>query len=83
MIAARTIPAVKPERPGVLAVAPVPTYMEEGGSLRLADALAALAGQRFYTDEISLSTSATLGPRGATFTQAPHGASGGAGGSQP
>ncbi len=84
MIAARPLPAVKPERPGALAAAQLRTDQAEGRPLRLADALSAVAVEGFHSDEIPPSIAGTIGSRSATiFTQAPRGASGGAGGSQP
>jgi len=83
MIAARPLPAVKPEHPGVFAPVQIPIDLKESRPLRLTDALSAVAGQRFDNDETPPSRVATLGPRGATFTQATRGACGGAGGSQP
>jgi hypothetical protein len=83
MIPARALPAVKPERPGALAAAQARTDQAEGRPLRLADALSAVAVQRFHSDEIPLSIAAILDSRRATFTQAPGVASRGAGGSQP
>lgn len=83
MIAARPIPAVKPDRSGGLAVAPVPTDPAGDHPLRLADALSAGAAPRFHSDEISPPIAAIIDSSRANFTQAPRGASGGAGGSQP
>ena len=98
MIAARPNPARKPERLGVLAVARGPAdrpIIEVGRALVVSPCCtnwskttvldartAAAAVQRYQSDRIWLSSAATVGPIGATSTQAPGGAGGAAGGSQ-
>jgi len=56
----------------------------EDRPLELADARpAAAAGPRFQSHKTPPSSAAMIGPIGATFTEAPGGAGGAAGGSQP
>jgi hypothetical protein len=85
MIAVRSSPALKPERHGVLDIAPVwsPADPAQGRPLRLADAIPTIVAlQRYQRDQIQRSTEATVGPIGATSIRAPGGAGGGAGRSQ-
>ena len=94
MIAARPSPALEPRMRasdiGWTAAIDLGRMMCRRGDLaedrpfRLAEFLPAVAAlPRFQSDKTQPSSPAIIGPIGATFTQAPGAAGGGAGGSQP